>query len=237
MYARFLHGKSSKQIALPITAAQLPLTVSLRPTLPPSHLIASNSEISPLPACLPCRYSPNRRHFSSKITRCYVPPRPDRRDNSQQYLQGATMERAKGFTLIELLITIVIIAVLAAIGYPSYTSHVAKSRRADAQQFMMQMDTRQKQILIEQRAYATAPNALNVASEGFSCSASRCSNQFYDITFDPAVDNTATPPSYTLCATPKSAQTNDGVLKLTSDGAKQRLTGTTSCSGGTANPW
>ena len=147
------------------------------------------------------------------------------------------MKRVKGFTLIELMVTVAIIAILAAIGYPSYTSHVAKSRRADAQQFMMQMDTRQKQILIEQRAYATAPNALNVASEGFACTATQCSNQFYDITFSPAVDNTATPPSYSLCAIPKSAQVNDGVLTLTSNGAKQRLTGTTTCSGGTANTW
>ncbi len=144
---------------------------------------------------------------------------------------------AQGFTLIELLVTIAIIAILASVGYPSYTSHVAKSRRADAQQFMMQMDTRQKQILIEQRAYATAPNAINVASEGFSCSATACSNQYYDITFNPAVDNSATPPSYTICATPKGGQTSDGVLKLTSDGSKQRATGTTACSGGTSNPW
>lgn len=144
---------------------------------------------------------------------------------------------ALGFTLVELMVTVVIISILAAIGYPSYTAHVAKSRRADAQQFMMQMDSRQKQILIEQRAYATAPNSLNLASEGFSCTATACSNQYYDISFNPAVDNSATPPSYTICAVPKSSQASDGVLKLTSDGSKQRATGTTACSGGTANPW
>ena len=147
------------------------------------------------------------------------------------------MKKAKGFSLVELMVTVVIIAILAGIGYPAYTSHVAKSRRADAQQFMMQMDARQKQILIEQRAYATAPNALNVASDGFSCTSTACSNSYYDITFNPAVDNSATPPSYTICAIPKSVQSGDGVLKLTSDGSKQRATGTTSCAGGTANPW
>jgi len=106
------------------------------------------------------------------------------------------MKQSTGFTLVELMVTVAVIAILASIAYPSYTSQVAKSRRADAQQFMMQMDTRQKQILIEQRAYATTPDALNVSSEGFTCNSSRCANSFYNITFNPAVDNTATPPSY-----------------------------------------
>lgn len=144
---------------------------------------------------------------------------------------------SQGFTLIELMITVVILSVLAAIGYPAYTGHIAKSRRADAQQFMMQMDTRQKQILIEQRAYATAPDALNVSSDGFTCTSSRCSNRYYDIFFSPAVDNSATPPSYTICATPKTSQVSDGSLTLASTGTKQRLTGTTSCSGGTSTSW
>lgn len=146
-------------------------------------------------------------------------------------------QQVRGFTLVELMVTVVILSILAAIGYPAYTAHVAKSRRADAQQFIMQMDSRQKQILIEQRAFATAPNALNVASENFSCTATACSNQYYDITFNPAVDNSATPPSYTICGIPKSSQSNDGVLKLTSEGSKQRATGTTACTGGTATPW
>lgn len=149
------------------------------------------------------------------------------------------MRFARGFTLVELMITVAIIGILAAIAYPSYQSYLARSRRADAQQFMQAMDARQKQVLIEQRAYATAPNALNLSLSGWTCTATQCESPFYTITFNPAVDNTATPPSYTVCASPKAGtpQVNDGSLTLTHAGAKRRLTGTTACSGGTAIGW
>jgi len=149
------------------------------------------------------------------------------------------MRSARGFTLIELMITVVVIGILAAIAYPSYQGYLTRSRRSDAQQFMQAMDSRQKQILIEQRAYATAPNALNISMSGWSCTATQCANTYYTITFNPAVDNTATPPSYSICASPNAGtnQVNDGSLILTHNGAKQRLTGTTGCSGGTAIAW
>lgn len=145
----------------------------------------------------------------------------------------------RGFTLIELMITVAVVGILAAVAYPSFDRYLIKGRRADAQQFIMQMDNRQKQILIEQRGYATAPNALSVASADWTCTATICSNKYYTITFDPAVDNAATPPSYTICAIPKSAsqQAGDGVLTLTSTGSKAWLTGTTACSGGTSASW
>ena len=41
------------------------------------------------------------------------------------------MKRERGFTLIELMIALVVMAILTAIAYPSYTNQVLKSRRAD----------------------------------------------------------------------------------------------------------
>jgi type IV pilus assembly protein PilE len=146
------------------------------------------------------------------------------------------MRSTRGFTLIEVMVVVVIIGILSAVSYPSYQRYVMRSQRSDAQQFMLKMETRQKQILIEQRGYASAPNALNVSAQGWSCSAANCSNGRYTITFNPAVDNTATPPSYTICAVPSANQAADGTLTLTSDGIKMRRTGT-SCTAGTDQGW
>lgn len=146
------------------------------------------------------------------------------------------MRSTRGFTLTELMIVVTIVAILSAISYPSYQRYMQRSYRADAAGFMLKMDARQRQILIEQRAYATAPNALNVSAQGWTCSATDCNNGKYTITFNPAVDNAATPPSYTLCAVPSTSQAADGTLTLTSTGARARLTGT-SCTAGTDQGW
>ena len=148
------------------------------------------------------------------------------------------MRKTRGFTLVEVMVVVVVIAILSAIALPSYNSYMVRARRADAQQFIQQMDSRQKQILIEQRAYATAPNALNVASTGWTCTAANCTNAFYTITFNPAVDNAATPPTYTLCAVPNAGtgQVNDGTLTLTNIGAKMRRVGT-DCTAGSDLGW
>lgn len=44
----------------------------------------------------------------------------------------------KGFTLIEVMITVAIVAVLASIAMPSYTSYIARAKRADARTQLLQ---------------------------------------------------------------------------------------------------
>lgn len=53
-------------------------------------------------------------------------------------------KKRSGFTIIELMIVLVVVAVLLALAYPSYTQYVRKSKRAEAQQLLMNWSVNQE---------------------------------------------------------------------------------------------
>ena len=66
------------------------------------------------------------------------------------------MRRYRGFTLIELMVTIVIVAILAAIALPSYTDYIRRSRLSDAFQTLNGMGLKMEQYFQDNRDYAGA---------------------------------------------------------------------------------
>jgi len=127
--------------------------------------------------------------------------------------------RARGFTLIEVMITVAIVAILAGVALPSYREHVRKSRRAEAQAYLMALASRQQQFLLDRRSYAT-----DVTTIGLMAPANVAAS--YDVVVAAVV---GPPPTFRLTATPKAStdqiKERCGTLSIDNTGGKTAAVG------------
>jgi type IV pilus assembly protein PilE len=77
-------------------------------------------------------------------------------------IEEATM-RSSGFTLIELVITIAIVAILAAIVFPSYSQYILRANVSEAVAGLSDMRVKMEQYFQDQRTYVGACQAGTVA--------------------------------------------------------------------------
>ncbi len=81
------------------------------------------------------------------------------------FIAPAPGQALAGFTVIEALITVAIIAIVAAIAFPSYQSQVLKARRADGQSLLFDVAAREEQFYLDNKTYTTDMTQLGFSTD------------------------------------------------------------------------
>ena len=121
-----------------------------------------------------------------------------------------------GFTLIEMMIVVAVIAIIAAVAWPSYMDSVRKARRSDAQAVVMEAAQFMERFYTENNRYDQNRAGTAVALPAqLTGSPKDSSAKSYNISLQALANST-----YTLRATPAGSQAQDGILELSNTGLK-----------------
>jgi type IV pilus assembly protein PilE len=134
------------------------------------------------------------------------------------------VKRLRGFTLLEVMIVVAIVGLLAAIALPAYQNQVRKGNRSAAQQFMMDVATKEQQILMDMRSYVSVSDGNfghkpSDSPPGVGLAQPTTTAGMYQFAVAATNPNNA-PPTFTITATAIGNQSVDGNLTLDQSGNK-----------------
>ena len=140
--------------------------------------------------------------------------------------------REYGFTLLELMVVVVIIGILSAIAYPSYTQYVLRGKRAEGRAFLLDAAALQERYYSDCNKYGTLGAANNCAA-----STVKITTQSETGKYNLSVSNLgANNQTFTLTATPTFEDLKCQKLTLTQAGTKG-IDGSPSPTGSVSDCW
>jgi type IV pilus assembly protein PilE len=134
--------------------------------------------------------------------------------------------RREGFTLIEVMITVAIVAILAAVAYPSYIDQVRRGNRAEAKGIMLEdAQFLERNYTVNSCYHRTDADCASSANVTLPHAQSPTTGTAkYNITVDYTVPTPCSPSGqcFTLSAAPTGSMTGDacGTLTLTHTGVR-----------------
>ncbi len=123
--------------------------------------------------------------------------------------------RQHGITLMELMIVVVIVGILAAVGYPAYREYTIRAARSEGRGALLEAASRQEQFFLDNKSYAEDLADLSLPQN--------TEHDKYQIAVDDEPADCPVTSCYALTATPLGRQLDDtacGSLTLNSNGTK-----------------
>ena len=142
--------------------------------------------------------------------------------------------RQMGVTLLEIMVVLVVISIIVAYAYPSYTQFIIRAKRNAGTSMLLQIANRQQQFFMNNKQYSGSLAALGLPADTFMITddGSYCADADMDRVYNLSLSN-ATATTYTLTATPQLRQAAKDMacanLTLTHTGLKGNSAGGNKC--------